>query len=837
MPRKCVSVQCKSGYKTDTSENVSIHLFPTDEVMRRKWLKAISRENFKPSKNSGVCSLHFHDFDFETESQDSNQYRKRKSLQKRRVKPTAVPSIFPNLPKYMSKNIARPRLDNSSSSRHQQVYERYEAAAEEFLAEENVSSLHELQQKLDRSCVPSGILEIMTDHGLVFYSLSIDDLGKFRVKYSLRINDSLDFQIFVQDVCLKASKSEHIVHGAISSCSEVLNLLAFAKASYEAGLDTEDTIHQCTELLESLLERMEPSPEQEKKTQFLIEQLSLSLKPTKGKRFSSYLLACSAMWENTSPALYKQILGENVLTLPTSKYLRNLTSVLTTDPGITPSTAGYLKARAKGLSEREKLVSVIIDEVYCSKQTEYSNGKFFGNEDRSTSKTILSFMIKSVASKYRDMVALFPINKLDSNLLKSLHSKVVHLVTEAGFDVVATITDGHSSNRKFFMDLCEGPMTPFVHLKPNSEDKTFLLFDSVHLLKNWYTNLLRKNTFLGPKFRGEMMAASFDHVRALYKKELGKSVKIAHKLNHKVIYPKPIERSKVDLANRFFHESTIAGLKFYGQEEINKDWLTTAHFLLVIRTWWDILNVRTPNAGFRKRDSWRDPIRNPDSDSLQFLKDFRDWLIQWKEMGNPECLSKETMTSAIQTTCSMPELAKYLLDKKELDFVLLGQISSDPIERRFGQYRQLAGANYFLSVRQFLEAEKKIRLNSLVRFSNLLMGEIKDIYQEINEENRENIQKEAQTLLLSIEMESCEVKAGEGDEAVIYYVGGYIARGLLKKISCLSCQHMVSQSKESPQVDFVTDFPENSKNRLLEQLNRGGLITPSDLVYISCLHA
>ena len=82
------------------------------------------------------------------------------------------------------------------------------------------------------------------------------------------------------------------------------------------------------------------------------------------------------------------------------------------------------------------------------------------------------------------------------------------------------------------------------------------------------------------------------------------------------------------------------------------------------------------------------------------------------------------MFSVIQTTSAMPELAEYLLEKKSLDFVLLGQISSDPIEKRFGQYRQLAGANYFLSVRQFLETEKKIRLNSLVKFSNLSMTEI-----------------------------------------------------------------------------------------------------------------
>jgi hypothetical protein len=71
-------------------------------------------------------------------------------------------------------------------------------------------------------------------------------------------------------------------------------------------------------------------------------------------------------------------------------------------------------------------------------------------------------------------------------------------------------------------------------------------------------------------------------------------------------------------------------------------------------------------------------------------------------------LSRETFLAAMQTTSALKELAEYLLEETCLDYVLLGKINSDPIERRFGCYRQLAGANYFISVRQFLEAEKKI---------------------------------------------------------------------------------------------------------------------------------
>ena len=50
----------------------------------------------------------------------------------------------------------------------------------------------------------------------------------------------------------------------------------------------------------------------------------------------------------------------------------------------------------------------------------------------------------------------------------------------------------------------------------------------------------------------------------------------------------------------------------------------------------------------------------------------------------------------------------------------MGQFQSDAIEKRFGWYRQLSGANYYLvSVRQVLEDEKSIRIRFLVKHSDM----------------------------------------------------------------------------------------------------------------------
>ena len=89
-------------------------------------------------------------------------------------------------------------------------------------------------------------------------------------------------------------------------------------------------------------------------------------------------------------------------------------------------------------------------------------------------------------------------------------------------------------------------------------------------------------------------------------------------------------------------------------------------------------------------------------------------------------LSTETCMTSTQTCRGLIALAIYLLEEKGFSYVLLGLITSDPIERRFGWYRQLCGANYYLSVRQLLESEKKIRLYDLVKLSEFSMKEACD---------------------------------------------------------------------------------------------------------------
>ena len=57
--RICCVPGCKSGFYRKNGWQNSLFRFPKDKQMRVKWLNKIKRKDFKITKHSRVCSLHF----------------------------------------------------------------------------------------------------------------------------------------------------------------------------------------------------------------------------------------------------------------------------------------------------------------------------------------------------------------------------------------------------------------------------------------------------------------------------------------------------------------------------------------------------------------------------------------------------------------------------------------------------------------------------------------------------------------------------------------------------------------------------------------------------------
>ena len=99
---------------------------------------------------------------------------------------------------------------------------------------------------------------------------------------------------------------------------------------------------------------------------------------------------------------------------------------------------------------------------------------------------------------------------------------------------------------------------------------------------------------------------------------------------------------------------------------------------------------------------------------LQFLQEAIVIFEKWKKSRNAG-LTSETFMACIQTMRAVTEMVEYLQDRHGFTYVLSGKLMSDPIEGRFGWYRQSNGGNFYMSVKQVLTAEKKIRCISLLQ--------------------------------------------------------------------------------------------------------------------------
>ena len=113
----------------------------------------------------------------------------------------------------------------------------------------------------------------------------------------------------------------------------------------------------------------------------------------------------------------------------------------------------------------------------------------------------------------------------------------------------------------------------------------------------------------------------------------------------------------------------------------------------------------------------RDEICEPltlDSVGLKFLGQDLELTKKWKLSGR-RGLTRETFTACIQSIEGIMELTEHLILQHNFKYVLPGKFVSDPPEARFGWYHQANGDNYFISLKQLLQTEKKIRCLSLLQ--------------------------------------------------------------------------------------------------------------------------
>ena len=142
-------------------------------------------------------------------------------------------------------------------------------------------------------------------------------------------------------------------------------------------------------------------------------------------------------------------------------------------------------------------------------------------------------------------------------------------------------------------------------------------------------------------------------------------------------------------------------------------------------------------------------------------------------------------------------------------YVLTGRFQTDPLERRFSQYRQMSGGRFFVSLTEVIRSESilsyKILLKHTIDYTELQLSTTDTINQKITE------------FLVNIHTNSLDQLVISDDTKDVSYISGYITYSLLKHSKCQDC------------IDFLHKDP--ITNSFESALNRGGLQLPSSVLY------
>jgi len=343
------------------------------------------------------------------------------------------------------------------------------------------------------------------------------------------------------------------------------------------------------------------------------------------------------------------------------------------------------------------------------------------------------------------------------------------------------------------------------------------MFDSVHNMKNVFNNLINKRT-LRYFDKGVVKTCDMQHIKELYRLEENKLLNLAPQLTKRCLEPSNLDGLSMKPALSVFNDRTVAALETYSS--INAEWLESALFIKKFLSIWKILNVKSPITGKCTRQIFSEPVKHVNDWKLVALEEFLAFIETWRQK---KCggLTAQTFSAWTQTISAMIACVRFLLSQCSLNYVMPGQLQSDPLEERFGWFRQMHGGNYYISVRQVVEGERRIRALSLTKFSHYNPSQMKPPSRDQRTNDHETV-REIQSDIESLPIPS----PSEADLSAAFYVTGALCKSEVESHKCASCQQLLVDSDNQ----LPHELPRES-SAFFERINRSGLLYPSDFAF------
>ena len=781
MVNKCSVAGCTSNYhRTGDVEAVAVFSFPKDEDLFNRWKRFCNRLSWEPTKTSRICRKHF-----------EPQYLKKGETAQRwrlitKLKP--VPTIYSvnssdgyvddgdnqsessSVTPMMPKSSLTPTITVPRKSPKKRVYR--EDELNKFLDEDKLSDFSCVNESLTP---PDFICRMFEDH-VVYYRLSFDENSIPTVMECIRVDNSCHVQLYYKGIPVPLPNWFRQSGCKLTNKSMMINFLNYLKIKNENNA--------------SILEEL--------------RELGFKKAPI----YSSRIIRYALLLRYTSFQAYKLLQEE--FPLPSLSLLNKISS-----GGVDPVKAAKLLLDKELIS---KDVVLMVDEMYLQKSADYHSGDLVGcDESGVLYKGIVGFMIVGLKKSIPYIIKSIPEVKIEGEWLKDEILKAIETLHSIGFKVRCVVADNHSTNVSAYSKISNayGFKKDDLYFITQDGSKIYLFYDSVHLMKNVRNNLLNNKRFIFPEFNfsgfyddivcesGEISWKLFHDVYESDEKVQG-NLRKAPKIKAKVLHPGSNKQS-VPLALAIFDETTSAAILSYFPEH-----KSASSFLKLFNSWWIISNSKLRfNSHHRLGNAAVANDKKP-----EFLRRFAEWIENWKEQRISNCekftLTENTSSALKRTLRCSASLIEDLLNE-DYDYILTSRFQSDPLERRYSQYRQMSGGRFLVALREVNSSEKILKIRSLLK-ENINFWE-EDLSISTNSDEKK---KKLTELISEKKSDVDELIFSKDSREVAVYVAGYVAK---------KCVDYLKNCDICKLIGDVND--ETEDNSYLIILNRGGLTLPS----------
>lgn len=342
-------------------------------------------------------------------------------LKLRRLKPSAIPSVFPNCPAYLS------RQETSARESPEEKRARLDAEALQEAIQLSAQS-HEAEEKKNAIATFEDLLKAVGGLSLTdFWSMVVTQTRvlflNFRnqeapvVHCAVTVSSDLSLAVYVGEMRLESLGSS-VLPLTISDFRVLQKVLCdveeVTKDSAKNELQLEILLKRVVALLEELSSSALPHEWQVEVVKFVTQQLQVLL--NKASIYpADFMVFCSLVY-TISPHAYRFIRSTAKLKLPHPQTIRRICASYNASPSREQEEDAFLfyaRRLASTLKDHERFVTLMMDEIHLQASFQYKGGCVTGaaTNSENAAKTALFLCCKACYHLTRTLCTYFQLHR------------------------------------------------------------------------------------------------------------------------------------------------------------------------------------------------------------------------------------------------------------------------------------------------------------------------------------------------------------------------------------------------------------------------------------------